>query len=116
MNYRAFIHRIMHDTGLLREDAEVAAKLTFNTVKRILLEGEEVHIPKLGVLHLHTTEPKGDFIHPGNGAAYKRKQLVKLKLRSSRKFEKILTNQLLGEGPDTKSMTESELDNFLGED
>lgn len=117
MNYRKFIQRIMSDTGLLREDAEVAAKLAFNTVKKILLEGEEVHIPKLGVLHLHTTNPKGDFLHPGNGETYERKQRVKLKLRSSRKFERMLTDRLLGEGPNPDTMSKSELENYLlGED
>ena len=117
MNYKQFIKRIMDDTGLLREDAEVAGRLVFGTVRKILLTGDEVSIPVLGTLYLRTSKPRKEWKNPGTGELQKRKEGVKLKFRPSRKFENLLTNKLLNHHPKSiDDMSDTELEEYLMKD
>lgn len=95
MTYNGFIKKIMSKHYLLRDDARLATKLFLETLKEVLVSGEEVRIPKFGTFYPRYTKPR-DWVQPSSGAKVEIPARVRLGFRAARCFDRQLTNTLGG--------------------
>lgn len=101
MTYRKFVRHIMKETGLLREDAQVALRIVFDAVKQVLLTGESIPIPELGTFYPKFSKSR-PWISPSTGESIMLEGRVKLRFKPSRKFEKHM-NQSIKERMDDEN-------------
>jgi len=97
MTHREFIRYMVEKTGLTRDDSLMAYHLVFDSMKEILMSGEEVVLPGIGVLHPKYTKGRGEWISPFTKGIVISKPSFKLRFRSSRIFESRMTKHLLSE-------------------
>lgn len=108
MRYNSFLKRIMRKHNLLREDAQLASRIVFEALKEVLLEGEEVPIPRFGTFHPRYTKPR-EWVQPSSGEAMILKPRVRLNFKSTRYFDKQMT-LALGDAHGTEAAAQAQED------
>lgn len=93
MRFNSFLKRMMRKHGILREDAKLAVDLVVETLKDVLLEGEQVLIPRLGTFHPRYTKSR-EWVQPSSGELMTLRPRVRLTFKSTRHFDKMMTKAL----------------------
>jgi nucleoid DNA-binding protein len=83
----------MRARSLLREDAQVIFRFAFETIRRELLTGNQVSIPKFGTFYLKVSKAR-EWTQPSSQEEILIPPKVRLRFRPTRFFEKQLQKAL----------------------
>jgi nucleoid DNA-binding protein len=104
MTNREFIKHLMKtNPGLFRDDAQRIVQIVFSGMRSVLIHGESLNIPGLGTLSPEYVDQKGTtWTNPATGEVQKLDDKFRLRFVGSRKFEKALTDKMMGIADVTK--------------
>jgi len=93
MRFNEFVNRVMARYSLPRSDVRAAVKIVVETMREVLLEGDDLHLPMIGTF-CPKYYNKRTWVQPSTGNQLQLPDRVRLSFRSSRRFDRQLDKNL----------------------